>query len=489
MSSALKNRNNRYLSSTLDKALESARIPPHSTEAEESVLGGVLLDNEVMNQAVELIKADDFYRVANRAIFAAMSALSDKREPIDVVTLSQQLRSMSLLDESGGIENLARLASIVPSAANVGYYAKLVKELSLRRKVIHESSSIINEAYNLETSIEAFMDHSEQRILDVSDYRVKASFYKVSELVQDSIKLVEKLYDKKELVTGVPTGFSKLDAKTAGFQPSDLIIIAARPSMGKTALALNMAQYVGIYNKLNVALFSLEMSKEQLVLRMLCAEARVDNSKVRTGHLAERDFPRLVEAAGQIADANIFIDDTPAITITELRAKCRRLNRENKLSLIIVDYLQLMRSPNYSSSREQEIADISRNLKAIAKELNVPIIALSQLNRSVESRTDKRPMMSDLRESGAIEQDADLIMFIYRDEVYNPDSPDKGVAEIIISKQRTGPIGQVRLAFSPEYTRFDSLEEMHVDLMSAEPDFMQKSAADLMADESEDENF
>ncbi len=463
MSSFPKKKTNQFFNnSSVEHALEAARIPPHSTESEESVLGGILLDNEGINTAMELINPEDFYRTANRAIYASMVALTEKREPIDVVTLSQQLRTMSALDESGGIENLSRLASIVPSAANVGYYAKLVKELSLRRKVIHESSEIINQAYNMEGDVETFLDTSEQRILNVSDYRIKQSFYKVSDLVQDSIKLVEKLYDRKELVTGVPTGLVKLDMKTAGFQPSDLIILAARPSMGKTALALNVAQYVSIHKKQNVAVFSLEMSKEQLVLRMLCAEARVDNSKVRTGHLAERDFPRLVDAASHIAEANLFIDDTAAITITELRAKCRRLHREHPLSLIVIDYLQLMRSPAYSKSREQEIADISRNLKAIAKELSTPVIALSQLNRSVESRVDKRPMMSDLRESGAIEQDADLIMFIYRDEVYNPETPDKGVAELIIAKQRTGPIGNVRVAFNPEFTRFDTLEELHV---------------------------
>lgn len=468
----------------IERALESARIPPHSTEAEESVLGGILLDNDGINTAMELVMPDDFYRNANKAIFAAMVALTEKREPIDVVTLSQQLRTIAALEESGGIENLARLASIVPSAANVGYYAKLVKELSLRRKVIHESSGIINAAYDMEGDVETFLDTSEQKILSVSDYRVKQSFYKVSDLVQDSIKLVEKLYDQKELVTGTPTGFVRLDGMTAGFHPSDLIILAARPSMGKTALALNIAQYVGIHKKMNVAVFSLEMSKEQLVLRMLCAEARVDNSKVRSGHLQERDFPRLVDAASHIAEANIFIDDTPAITITELRAKCRRLDRDNKLSLIVIDYLQLMRSPTYMHSREQEIADISRNLKAIAKELGVPVIALSQLNRTVESRTDKRPMMSDLRESGAIEQDADVIMFIYRDQVYNPESPDKGVAEIIIGKQRNGPIGTIRLAFSGEFTRFDTLEELNIEQYGMAPstqqgDFLDASTINL----------
>jgi replicative DNA helicase len=333
--------------------------------------------------------------------------------------------------------------------------------MALRRRAIHEASSIIQEAFNVGSEVDEFLDATEQKILSISDYRVRPAFYKVGDVVQDSIKLVEKLYDQKEPVTGVPTGLEKLDLKTAGFQPSDLIIIAARPSMGKTALALNIAQYVGTHRKKGVAVFSLEMSKEQLVLRLLCSEARVDNSKVRTGHLGERDFPRLVDAASRIAEAPVFIDDSPAITVTELRAKARRLNREHPLSLIVVDYLQLMRSPGYSHSREQEISDISRSLKALAKELSVPVIALSQLNRSVESRNDKRPVMSDLRESGAIEQDADIIMFIYRDEVYNQQSPDKGVAELIISKQRTGPTGTVRVAFSPEFTRFDSLDEGH----------------------------
>jgi replicative DNA helicase len=289
----------------------------------------------------------------------------------------------------------------------------------------------------------------------------------VSDIVQHSITLVEKLYDQKEPVTGVPSGLIKLDKMTAGFQPSDLVIVAARPAMGKTALVLGWAQYCGIQHNKPVALFSLEMSKEQLVLRMLCSESRISNSSVRTGDLTERDFARIVDGASRISEADIFIDDTPALTITELRAKARRLHRDHPLGLVIVDYLQLLRSPAYSHSREQEISDISRSLKALAKELNVPVVALSQLNRSVESRNDKRPMTSDLRESGAIEQDADIIMFIYRDEVYNKESPDKGVAEIIIGKQRTGPTGTVRVAFSGEYTRFDNLDESDVSMMAA----------------------
>lgn len=440
------------------------RTPPQSIEAEESVLGAVLIDNHAINAALEIVKADDFYRAAHAAIFSAMTSLADRREPIDVVTLSHQLRSMGLLENAGGIEYLGHLATVVPSSANIAYYARLVKEKALKRRVIHEASEIIQEAFEDSGDVEEFLDEMEQRILSVSDVRINPSFHKVGDIVQDSIKLIEKLYDQKEPITGIASGFNKLDEMTAGFQPSDLIILAARPSMGKTALALNIAQHVGLRKKASCAVFSLEMSKEQLVLRMLCSEAQVTNSKVRTGNLSERDFPKLVDAASRIADAPIFIDDTPALTITELRAKCRRLNRDYPLSLIIVDYLQLMRSPLYqSTSREQEISDISRSLKALAKELHVPVLALSQLNRSVESRNDKRPVMSDLRESGALEQDADLIMFIYRDEVYDPGTIDKGVAEILIAKQRTGPTGAVRLAFSPEFTRFAILDE-RVDL-------------------------
>lgn len=436
-----------------------SRTVPQSIEAEQSVLGGILIDNEAINLALEKLRAEDFYRNSHAAIFAAMTSLTDKHEPIDVITLSQELRSMGALEQAGGMESLTRLAQMVPSAANVGYYAREVKEMSLRRRMIREASEIIERSFDLQEDVESFLDGAEQRVLGVSENRIKPAFSKVGDVVQDSIRLVEKLYDQKQLVTGVDTGFEDLNRLTAGFQPSELIIVAARPSMGKTALALCIAQNVGIRTGQAVAVFSLEMAKEQLVLRMLCSEARVDNSRVRTGHLHENDFPKLVEAASRIAEAPIFLDDTAAISVTELRAKARRLHREHPLGMVVVDYLQLMRSPSYSDSREQEIADISRSLKALSKELHVPVVALSQLNRSVESRNDKHPMMSDLRESGAIEQDADLILFIYRDEVYNDASPDKGVAEIIISKQRSGPTGTVRLAFAAEFTRFDSLIE------------------------------
>lgn len=435
------------------------RVPPQALEAEESVLGSILLDNQAINVCLERISADDFYKTSHQTIFEAMTLLSDRREPIDIITLGQQLRSMGQLEAVGGAQGLSYLASAVPNAANVAYYARMIKEMSIRRRLIHESSDIINSAFELESDLEEFLDTTEQRILGVSDFRVGSSFHRVSDVVQDSIRIVEKLYDQKELVTGVPSGLTKLDRMTAGFQPSDLVIVAARPSMGKTALVLGWSQFVGIYHKKPVAFFSLEMSKEQLVLRMLCSESRINNSSVRTGNLSERDFARIVDGASRISEAEIYIDDTPAITITELRAKARRLHRDHQLGMIAVDYLQLLRSPAYSHSREQEISDISRSLKALAKELNVPVVALSQLNRSVESRTDKRPLMSDLRESGAIEQDADLIMFIYRDEVYNKETPDKGVAEIIIAKQRTGPTGALRVAFSGEHTRFDNLEE------------------------------
>lgn len=441
----------------------SGRLPPQNIEAEESILGAILLDNNAINVAQEHLTSRDFYRAAHVLIFEAMNRLSDLREPIDVLTLSQGLRSVGKLEEAGGIEYLARLASSVPSAANVAYYASIVKESALRRRIIQEATQIINEAFESHGEIDDFLDTVEQRILGVSEFRIASAFQQIGGVVQDSIKLIEKLYDQKEMVTGTPSGFEDLDHMTAGFQASDLIIIAARPSMGKTALAVQMGQYVATKKNRAVAIFSLEMSKEQLVLRMLTSQARVNSSRVRTGHLIERDFPRLVESASELAEAPVFIDDTPAITVTEVRAKARRLHREHPLSLIIVDYLQLMRSPAYMHSREQEISDISRSLKALAKELKVPVIALSQLNRSVESRNDKRPMMSDLRESGAIEQDADLIMFIYRDEVYNKESAEKGIAEIIIGKHRTGPIGLVKLAFHGEYTRFDSYTERPAD--------------------------
>jgi len=327
------------------------------------------------------------------------------------------------------------------------------------RSLINVCSEIVTRCYNGEEDIERFLDEAERLIFDVSEKRIRPSFFKMGDMIMDTIKLVEKLYERKELVTGVPTGFLDLDRMTAGLQPSDLIIVAARPSVGKTAFVLNIAQYVTLHANTAVGIFSMEMAKEQLVLRMLCSEARVDNAKVRTGYLGERDFPRLAMAAGRLAEAPIYIDDTPAQNVLELRAKTRRLKREANIGLVIIDYLQLMRGLDAQENRTQELSEISRSLKSLAKELNIPVVALSQLNRQVEQRADKRPVMSDIRESGSIEQDADVIMFIYRDEVYKPDSQDEGVAEIIIGKQRNGPTGTVRLAFRKEYTRFDNLVE------------------------------
>lgn len=450
---------------------EGPRVLPHSMEAEESVLGGVLLDTEAIHTAIEKLRPDDFYRPAHQSIFTAMVELVDRREPIDVVTLTQKLKSLGCLEEVGGVEAVSRLAGLVPNAANIAYYARLVKEASIRRKVIKEATDIISEAFSGEGEVEEFLDKAEKQILGISDQRTGTAFHKVCDVVQKSIKFVETLYDRKEPITGISCGLTDLDLETAGFQPSDLIVIAARPSMGKTALVLGFATHVGVELKKGVAIFSLEMSKEQLVLRMLCSESGVANSRVRTGHLQDRDFPNLVAAAGRLTDAPIYIDDTPGLSIGELRAKCRRLHREQPLSMVMVDYLQLMRSPAYSHSREQEISDISRSLKGLAKELNVPVIALSQLNRSVESRDDKRPRMSDLRESGAIEQDADIIMFIYRDQVYNPETADQGIAELIIAKQRNGPTGTVRVQFLGEQTQFcDIPREAAMDLTAPDGD-------------------
>ena len=435
------------------------RVPPHSYEAEESVLGGILIDNFTINSAMEILKPEDFYKRAHSEIFKAMVALTERGEPIDAVTLSEELKKTNILDECGGLEMISRLASSVPSAANVIYYANMVKSFSIRRTAIHEASEVINNAYDTEKNLDEFIDETEQRILSISDEKTEKSFTHIGDIAQDALQLVERLYDKKKSVTGVSSGFSKLDDITAGFQKASLFILAARPGVGKTALALTFAQNVALREELAVGIFSLEMSKEELFMRMLSSEARVSNSKLKTGKFPESDFPKIVEAASRLTDAPIYIDDTGGLTITELKAKARRLAREKKLGLIIVDYLQLMRSPIYKYSREQEIADISRSLKGLAKELNIPIIALSQLNRSVEGRDEKRPRIADLRESGAIEQDADIIAFIYRDEMYNPDTKDKGIAEIILGKHRAGPTGTVRVAFSGEYTRFDQLDE------------------------------
>jgi replicative DNA helicase len=431
------------------------KVPPQNLEAESSVLGGILLENEAINQVLELLRPEDFYRESHRKIFRAMIVLSDRSEPVDVITLSECLKGRGELEAVGGSAYLASLNDFVPTAANIAYYARIVREKSILRHLINAATDVATQGYEGTGNVEQLLDSAEKAIFEITEQRVKAAFVKVGDMMKDSIKMVERLFERKTMITGVPTGFKDLDAKTAGLQPADLIIVAARPGMGKTAFSLNIASHAA-FTGYGVAIFSLEMAKEQLALRLLCSEARVDNSRVRTGYLSDRDFPKLATAAGRLHDALIFIDDTPAISILELRAKARRIarDRDKRLGLIIVDYLQLMRGTGAAQNREQEISEISRSLKALAKELNVPVLAISQLNRRVEDRNDKTPQLSDLRESGAIEQDADVIAFIYREAAYNPKSDDN-TATITIAKQRNGPTGDLSLTFLREFTRFE----------------------------------
>jgi replicative DNA helicase len=431
------------------------RVPPQNLEAESSVLGGILLENDAINLVLELLRAEDFYRESHRKIFRAMIELSDRTEPVDLITLSECLKNRGELEAVGGSAYLASLNDFVPTAANIAYYARIVREKSILRHLINAATEVATKGYDATSNVEELLDSAEKAIFDITEQRIKGSFVKVGDMMKDSIKMVEKLFERKTMITGVPTGFKDFDAKTAGLQPADLIIIAARPGMGKTAFSLNIASHAA-FSGYGVAVFSLEMAKEQLALRLLCSEARVDNSRVRTGYLSDRDFPKLATAAGKLHDALIYIDDTPAISVLELRAKARRLarDRDKKLGLIIVDYLQLMRGTGAAQNREQEISEISRSLKALAKELNVPVMAISQLNRRVEDRNDKTPQLSDLRESGAIEQDADVIAFIYREAAYNPKSDDN-TATITIAKQRNGPTGDLSLTFLREFTRFE----------------------------------
>jgi replicative DNA helicase len=436
------------------------RVPPQNLEAEQSVLGAILLDNEGINQALEILSADDFYRESHREIFRAMGELSDRNHPVDAITLCDTLRSKGVLEAIGGAAYIAELAACVPTAANIGHYARIVREKAVLRSLATVATEVASGAYDGPANVDEYLDEAEHRIFEIAEKRIRPSFHSMKELSKESLKLIEALYDRKELVTGVPTGFLDLDRITAGLQPSDLVIIAARPSMGKTALALNIAGYAATQAdpRVGVAFFSLEMSKEQLVLRMLCSEARVDSAKARNGRLSADDFTKLARAAGDLYDAPIYIDDSSDITPIVLKAKCRRLARERNvnLGLIIVDYMQLMRAPKPGESREKEIADISRSLKALAKELKVPVMALSQLNRQVETRPDRRPLLADLRESGAIEQDADVIAFIYRDEMYHRDSKEPGVAEVIVAKQRNGPTDTARLTYLSQFTRFEN---------------------------------
>jgi len=437
----------------------SHKLPPQHIEAEQSILGGILIENEAINRVTEILDGDDFYREAHRKIFNALINLSERDEPADLITLTNELRKIDQLDSIGGASYLASLIDSVPTAANIQYYAKIVKEKAILRKLIQTSTEIITQSYEDRGDVEVFLDEAERSIFEISEKRVRPSFYPIREIVKESFVTIEKLFKKKEAVTGVASGFKELDRMTAGFQPSDLIIIAGRPSMGKTAFCLDVAEYAAIDNKIPVAIFSLEMSKEQLVIRMLCSQANVEGTRLRTGYLNESDWPKLTIAAGSLSESPIFIDDTAALSVLEMRAKARRLKADHGLGMVIVDYLQLMKGRARVESRQQEISEISRSLKALAKELAIPVIAVSQLSRKTEERTGNRPQLSDLRESGAIEQDADLILFIYRDEVYNrdPDNPNRGKAEVIIGKQRNGPIGKIDLAFLDKFTSFKDL--------------------------------
>jgi len=422
-----------------------------------AVLGGILLDREALPKALEILTPEDFYKESHRMIFQGLVELFDRNEPSDLVTLSNVLRTRNQLEAVGGMEYLTLVADQVPSTANIAYYARIVREKAVLRRLIRKGSEIVEECYRDQIDLEDFLDEVERGIFQIAEDRVRKSYFPMKDIVKASFETIERLYERKALITGVPSGFVDLDTLTAGFQASDLIVVAARPSMGKTALCLDIARHAAVVADIPVALFSLEMSKEQIAIRLLCAEAKVDGSKLRRGFLKESDWPKLTTAAGVLSESPIFVDDTPDLSVLELRAKARRLKAEKNIGLVILDYLQLMRGRHGVERREQEISEISRSLKALAKELNVPVIALSQLNRRVEERGDKMPQLSDLRESGAIEQDADVILFIYRDEVYNrnPDNPKRGTAEIIVGKQRNGPTGKVTLAFLQPFATFE----------------------------------
>ncbi|MAS82055.1 MAG: replicative DNA helicase [Legionellales bacterium] len=454
-----------HTSLSSDAETLALKIPPHSIEAEQAVLGGAFLDKEAWDKVVERVREEDFYRKDHRIIFRAISALSEDGQPYDIVTVAEWLENHQLLDEAGGMRNLAALAENTPSASNISAYADIVRKRSILRQLISATTDINDTVFNPQgRSSEQILEFAEQTVFEIAENesRGRKSYQEIKEFLKEALNRVDELFHKDSPITGIATGYDDLDLKTAGFQRSDLIIVAGRPSMGKTAFAVNIAENAAIKGEHSVAIFSMEMPGEQLAMRMMSSLGRIDQHKVRTGKLEDDDWPRLTSAVGMLQETRMFIDDTPALTPAELRARCRRISRESGLDLVVVDYLQLMQVAGTNENRATEISEISRSLKAMAKELKVPVIALSQLNRSLESRTDRRPVMSDLRESGAIEQDADVILFIYRDEVYDEESNDKGIAEIIISKQRNGPIGKVKLAFRGQYTRFENLADDYI---------------------------
>lgn len=435
------------------------RILPHSTEAEQSVIGAMIMDREAIVVAADLIAGEDFYNKQYGVLFEAMVELNDEGKPVDLVTLQNRLKEKDVPPEVSSLEFVRDLITAVPTSANIKYYAGIVAEKSTLRKLIRLNDEISNTCYAGKESLEFILEDTEKRVFDIVQKRNTGEFVPIRQVVMNAMDRIERASKNKGAVTGIATGFVDLDYRTAGMQPSDLVLIAARPSMGKTAFVLNIAEYVAFKQNKAVAIFSLEMSKEQLVNRLFSLESKVDSQHIRTGQLSDQEWEKLIESAGIIGRSNLIIDDTPGITVAELRSKCRKYKLEHNLSMVIIDYLQLMSGSGRVDSRQQEISEISRSLKAIARELNVPVLALSQLSRAVEQRPDHRPMLSDLRESGAIEQDADVVMFIYRDDYYNHDSERKDIAEIIIAKQRNGPIGTVELAWLPNYTKFANLEK------------------------------
>lgn len=438
------------------------RTQPQNIEAEQAVLGAIFLRPDTITLASERLMPEDFYRAAHQRIFDAMLALSEKNEPIDLVTVTAELKDRRLLEDVGGVSYLSELADSSPTAANIEYYSRIVDEKSLLRRLIRTATDIVTDGYSREDDVDAIMDEAEKSILEVSQRRNTGAFIAIKDVLVQTYDNIEMLQNRKGEVTGIPSGFLELDRMTAGFQRNDFIIVAARPSVGKTAFALNIAQSIATKTEENVAIFSLEMGAQQLVMRMLCAEGNIDAQRLRTGRLTEEDWQKLTMAMGSLSSAGIYIDDTPGIRVSEIRSKCRRLKQDKGLGVILIDYLQLIQGSGRSGeNRQQEVSEISRTLKALARELEVPVIALSQLSRGVESRQDKRPIMSDIRESGSIEQDADIVAFLYRDDYYNRESEDQNMIEIIIAKQRNGPVGTVELAFIKEYNKFVNLDHAH----------------------------
>ena len=433
-------------------------LPPQNIEAEQAVLGTILIQDKALLKVIDLLQPGDFYRDAHKSIYAAMMALFDKHEPHDLITVTGLLSDQNKLEDVGGAAYLASLTDIIPFTGTLVHHARIIRKKSILRRLIQTSTEVAARCYDAQDDIDTLVDEAEKTIFEIAHSKKGEGFQPMSSVVPKAFDRINRLFDKQEHITGVATGYDELDRITAGLQPAEMIILAARPSMGKTALAMNIVQHAAMIGKVPVAVFSLEMSVESLALRMLCSLGPIDSQRIRTGRLIDSDWPKLTRATGMLSEAPIYIADTPGLTVLEMRAKARRLKSEQDLGLIVVDYLQLMQGKSSSENRAQEISDISRSLKAMAKELNVPVLALSQLNRSLENRTDKRPQLADLRESGAIEQDADVIMFIYRDEVYNraEGNPNRGLAEIIVGKQRNGPTGVIKLSFLGEYTRFEN---------------------------------